>query len=309
MDKYENLHHLPVATPDVQRIVLGESFPITPDPNFAISSNYGSNPYLFGTRAFDGSGTLPFTQLYGGYVPPNYQQIQQAEIGFHWPMPSPTVSFTVPPTNQLYNDYYRNIENTVSTPFYSPPPDRMVEQADTNPQSMSLSTNPEQPTNSNMPLPPRLYSPTSEPDQTLPTEQSEPKLLNLRASEWRCDQCNRNFVSQNGLKHHKIALHTGVRPHRCSTCGKRFSELMVLQRHTLRHITQNKPFRCDHCPKTFCYRADLRRHEYNHTGAAPHRCTVCAKAFARRDHMQKHEQVHQQQELRRKLQTMDCVET
>uniref|UniRef100_A0A182ML05 C2H2-type domain-containing protein n=1 Tax=Anopheles culicifacies TaxID=139723 RepID=A0A182ML05_9DIPT len=220
-------------------------------------------------------------------------------MGFYWPVHLSTVPFTATSTNELKEEYCKNAENIVPTPFYSPPPD----QPDTHAQSMIQSEYPhamiqnQNPTNS----PQRTDSSdlsvmgnsTTVLNLTMPAEQSDPSLPNLDDSDKYCKHCDRYFVSQSGLKHHNKARHAGVRPHRCTKCGKRFSELVLLHRHMLRHAPQNKPHKCEHCPKTFCYRNDLRRHMYLHTGAEPYHCAICAKGFARRDHMQKHELTHQ----------------
>ncbi|XP_052891224.1 zinc finger protein 135-like [Anopheles moucheti] len=319
MDRNGNYHHSSLVIPNDQTVRSGESFHTA--QGWQLERTY---PYLFGTQTIDWSCSLPYsgrvsyssnTQI-GDTIATNYEQKQLPEFEFFWSMPSSTLSTTVFPTKHLKDEYYGDVDGTVSTPFYSPPPENIMKQPDTQPSSMLPLDYPHSKLPSkNQPnthhstdgtlLQPVLHNSASVLDLTLPADQSKPKLFSPCTSKWRCEQCNRHFVSQTGLTHHNKARHAGVRPHRCGKCGKRFSELVLLQRHVLRHVTQNKPHRCDQCPKTFCYRTDLRRHEYFHTGDKPYHCSVCGRGFVRWDHMQRHELTHQKQESQFKELTVE----
>ncbi|XP_063843235.1 zinc finger protein 441-like [Scylla paramamosain] len=45
-------------------------------------------------------------------------------------------------------------------------------------------------------------------------------------SKFECQQCDKTFVSRNGLKYHTLT-HSGVRNYECDECGKKF--IMVLE--------------------------------------------------------------------------------
>uniref|UniRef100_A0A182SRS7 C2H2-type domain-containing protein n=1 Tax=Anopheles maculatus TaxID=74869 RepID=A0A182SRS7_9DIPT len=297
MESSQNQNLEPLATLNDQTRGLNEWFPITSNPTFGGASNYGSHPYLFGGSSFNWNGTISYPMAYGGHVSYcNTQQQQQPEFGYYCSIPSPAPSTSVSPTKQVESVNCSRNEYTVSTPFHSPPLEQIATFYSTPLELRHFVTenqnvSPSYGSNDEKTLQTVVGNPETVIDLSL-QGQANPTTVSGILHEWRCEQCNKQFVSKAGRKHHIKVLHTDERLFRCEKCGKRFTGLMQLQRHISRHVTNNKPYECDHCPKTFNYRADLRRHQYRHSGDAPHQCSICEKSFVRRDHMRSHELTH-----------------
>ncbi|XP_063853166.1 zinc finger protein 776-like [Scylla paramamosain] len=83
-------------------------------------------------------------------------------------------------------------------------------------------------------------------------------------SKFECQQCDKTFVSRQGLKYHTLTHsgvrnYDGVRNYECDECGKRFTTISRLNEHAFRH-TGVREFECDVCGKCFKTKADIAQH-------------------------------------------------
>ena len=76
---------------------------------------------------------------------------------------------------------------------------------------------------------------------------------------FKCDQCNRSYMSLSKLKRHQREDHMGIYKHTCPICKKGFSNRGGLQGHLVTHGAQAE-FHCDVCQKPFAYKQPLKQH-------------------------------------------------
>lgn len=121
-------------------------------------------------------------------------------------------------------------------------------------------------------------------------ELSEQKHINKDEKPFKCDECQKTFVTNWTLSIHK-RLHTGVKPYHCDECDKSFSQKILLERHKLK-LKGKYRFKCEQCTKTFLFKGDLARHERTHSGQKPFQCDVCQKCFTFKHILVTHKQIH-----------------
>ncbi|XP_053692403.1 zinc finger protein 431-like [Sabethes cyaneus] len=149
--------------------------------------------------------------------------------------------------------------------------------------------------------------------------------------EFKCDICQRTFVSEKNLQRHKTKGHTtSGGEHICNVCGKKFAAKENLWIHWRTHTSTEK-FECEICKKagkrylfrdiktfkrhckisemhdgvrkykcsyekctnTYAHKPDLQRHESTvHKGVRPFVCTVCKKGFIRNRDLRLHARRH-----------------
>ncbi|KAH9628488.1 hypothetical protein HF086_015763 [Spodoptera exigua] len=86
-------------------------------------------------------------------------------------------------------------------------------------------------------------------------------FYHLQKSQYKCDICNKVFISDWRLKNHK-QIHHGLsrsRDHACDLCTKKFYTLATLRSHRLTHSEQ-RSYMCEDCGHTFKQRAALYTH-------------------------------------------------
>lgn len=127
---------------------------------------------------------------------------------------------------------------------------------------------------------------------------------------FRCDLCNRAFISAQTLLTHQRTLHAlvvanerrvdvnrrsvvdVVSKHCCTTCDRCFSSRCHLTRHERSH-TKERPYQCDHCPKAFARRENLKAHiGFVHEGGESYECDICGRGFASDAQRRRHRLTH-----------------
>ena len=74
-----------------------------------------------------------------------------------------------------------------------------------------------------------------------------------------CNECGRQYCTQNELNKHMIQSHESQKPFDCSMCEMKFNELSSKKRHEKEHAGY-KPFRCYICSFEFTRASNLRSH-------------------------------------------------
>uniref|UniRef100_A0A8C6LAF3 WT1 transcription factor b n=1 Tax=Nothobranchius furzeri TaxID=105023 RepID=A0A8C6LAF3_NOTFU len=76
-------------------------------------------------------------------------------------------------------------------------------------------------------------------------------------------------------------------------CNKKYFKLSHLQMHGRKH-TGEKPYQCDYseCGRSFSRSDQLKRHQRRHTGVKPFECATCQRRFSRSDHLKTHTRTH-----------------
>ncbi|XP_047542896.1 zinc finger protein 808-like [Vanessa atalanta] len=86
-------------------------------------------------------------------------------------------------------------------------------------------------------------------------------FYHLQKSAFKCDLCNKLFMSDWRLKNHKQKHHglSRSRDHICNICGKKFYTLSTLRGHQLTH-SEERTYMCEDCGDTFKQRPALYTH-------------------------------------------------
>ncbi|XP_015834145.2 zinc finger protein OZF isoform X26 [Tribolium castaneum] len=146
-------------------------------------------------------------------------------------------------------------------------------------------------------------------------------IHHTRDYPFKCDLCDKGFLSNNLVTRHKISDHEGFRLI-CPVCSNIFKDPYAFQRHVARHNpdhvvtkhtckeclkvlgsadsllkhmkkhTEKKANVCDTCGKTFTSLPGLKMHMRQHTGEKNYICEMCAKAFTRKQTLDMHRRVH-----------------
>ncbi|XP_063544812.1 zinc finger protein 320-like [Cydia strobilella] len=82
-----------------------------------------------------------------------------------------------------------------------------------------------------------------------------------KESNHKCELCDRLFISDFRLRHHRQMRHGAerLRNHACDQCGKKFYTATTLRAHQLTHSSV-RTFMCAHCGDTFKQRPALYTH-------------------------------------------------
>lgn len=147
------------------------------------------------------------------------------------------------------------------------------------------------------------------------------RRVHQRDFRYRCDQCDKGFMSNYDLQDHK-ASHLGRKTFICEFCGNAYSQksYLVAHKRVIHRIQKSAPkeFQCNICNKSFATEQNLRNHVglhsqmflcaqcgkkfatnhalklhgRKHTGERPYECMVCSKAFARSAALRVHKLTH-----------------
>lgn len=88
---------------------------------------------------------------------------------------------------------------------------------------------------------------------------SEQLKKKLKKKLFICNECGRQFYSQNDLNKHMLQLHEMEKPFECSQCHMSFLDVSSKRRHEKEHLGY-KPFRCYICSFEFTRASNLRAH-------------------------------------------------
>ncbi|KPJ05348.1 Zinc finger protein 26 [Papilio xuthus] len=87
------------------------------------------------------------------------------------------------------------------------------------------------------------------------------EFYHQRKSQYKCETCNKLFISDWRLKNHRQTQHglTRSRNHSCNICGKKFFTQSTLRGHQLTH-SEERSYMCEDCGDTFKQRPALYTH-------------------------------------------------
>ncbi len=90
----------------------------------------------------------------------------------------------------------------------------------------------------------------------------EENVLVERPKIHPCSKCSKTFTSRQGLRHHMLGIHLGVRKYKCSHCDAGFVTLNNLRDHERLH-SDVKSFECEICGKLLKQRAAYYAHRHS----------------------------------------------
>ncbi|XP_018649920.1 zinc-finger domain containing protein [Schistosoma mansoni] len=107
---------------------------------------------------------------------------------------------------------------------------------------------------------------------------------------FECQLCQKTFGHATSLYQHE-SVHCQDRQFQCSQCGKTFKRSSTLSTHLLIH-SDTRPYPCQYCGKRFHQKSDMKKHTYTHTGEKPYICLQCGKAFSQSSNLITHSRKH-----------------
>nr|XP_019596934.1 PREDICTED: PR domain zinc finger protein 5 isoform X1 [Rhinolophus sinicus] len=116
------------------------------------------------------------------------------------------------------------------------------------------------------------------------------QVVHERHKKYRCELCNKAFVTPSVLRSHK-KTHTGEKEKICPYCGQKFASSGTLRVHIRSH-TGERPYQCPYCDKGFSKNDGLKMHIRTHTREKPYKCSDCTKAFSQKRGLDEHKRTH-----------------
>ncbi|KAM7143736.1 PR domain zinc finger protein 5 [Molossus nigricans] len=116
------------------------------------------------------------------------------------------------------------------------------------------------------------------------------QVVHERHKKYRCELCNKAFVTPSVLRSHK-KTHTGEKEKICPYCGQKFASSGTLRVHIRSH-TGERPYQCPYCDKGFSKNDGLKMHVRTHTREKPYKCSECSKAFSQKRGLDEHRRTH-----------------
>ncbi|ERE66515.1 PR domain zinc finger protein 5 [Cricetulus griseus] len=116
------------------------------------------------------------------------------------------------------------------------------------------------------------------------------QVVHERHKKYRCELCNKAFVTPSVLRSHK-KTHTGEKEKVCPYCGQKFASSGTLRVHIRSH-TGERPYQCPYCEKGFSKNDGLKMHIRTHTREKPYQCSECSKAFSQKRGLDEHKRTH-----------------
>jgi len=90
-----------------------------------------------------------------------------------------------------------------------------------------------------------------------------------------CPVCNKNikYHNNNDFENH-LKLHTGEKKYKCGECEKSFISQSRLTHHK-QNVHDPPKYQCSYCEKLFRAKVSLERHILVHSDERPHQCEFC----------------------------------
>ena len=91
-----------------------------------------------------------------------------------------------------------------------------------------------------------------------------------------CPVCNKNikYHNNNDFENH-LKLHTGEKKYKCGDCEKSFISQSRLTHHK-QNVHDPRKYQCSFCEKLFRTKVSLERHILVHSDERPHQCEFCS---------------------------------
>lgn len=116
---------------------------------------------------------------------------------------------------------------------------------------------------------------------------------NHQEKNFKCTECDAEFVNESKLKVHVKQVHLGEKPvqkieamPQCEICGKKSWKLKI---HMTLHSNE-RPFKCTLCDAAFKTINAHKKHMYSHSKTRPYNCLKCETGYYRIKYLQKHYQ-------------------
>ena len=77
---------------------------------------------------------------------------------------------------------------------------------------------------------------------------------------FQCQDCDKTYKMESGLKYHIVTFHEGKKPFTCSLCQKCFVSNTVLKKHIAQVHEKKRPHECQLCHERFGQKAHLVTH-------------------------------------------------
>ncbi|XP_054417966.1 PR domain zinc finger protein 5 isoform X2 [Pteronotus mesoamericanus] len=116
-------------------------------------------------------------------------------------------------------------------------------------------------------------------------------LIHNSERTFKCHHCDATFKRKDTLNVHVQVVHERHKKYRCELCNKAFVTPSVLRSHKKTH-TGEKEKTCPYCGQKFASSGTLRVHIRSHTGERPYQCPYCEKGFSKNDGLKMHIRTH-----------------
>ena len=114
-----------------------------------------------------------------------------------------------------------------------------------------------------------------------------------RKVEFKCNICEKNFMTQYVLYRHLGEVHDSRDIQRwlttCPQCPQSFSRKEILERHVSEVHESTASWKCDKCSLNFSRKENLDRHVSDvHENVESWKCDVCTQSFSRKESLLRH---------------------
>ncbi|XP_058405967.1 PR domain zinc finger protein 5 isoform X4 [Diceros bicornis minor] len=116
-------------------------------------------------------------------------------------------------------------------------------------------------------------------------------LIHNSERTFKCHHCDATFKRKDTLNVHVQVVHDRHKKYRCELCNKAFVTPSVLRSHKKTHTGEKEKI-CPYCGQKFASSGTLRVHIRSHTGERPYQCPYCEKGFSKNDGLKMHIRTH-----------------
>ncbi|XP_060809091.1 zinc finger protein 678 isoform X7 [Amyelois transitella] len=127
----------------------------------------------------------------------------------------------------------------------------------------------------------------------LAKQQGHEKAVHKYRKMFKCGYCSERFSLLRIKEEHISSVH-GIKtsPFKCQACEKEFVSLKRLYYHTKRDHLMERTHACSDCEKSFFSASQLKDHRLSHTGVKEYHCDVCNKSYGRKYTLTEHMRIH-----------------